>query len=125
MSFFFMLAAALPWILVIVAMVWFANRIQPSRDQRLDAEDLRELREQVTLTRDFLRDASERIRRLEAAVGPERLGPGRGTTGTAPGEPDPLGLGGGEEGAAGGPSGPRSPGDAAPPGERSGAEGTD
>ena len=67
------LASLLPWIFLFVsALVLIRVWNQPGPSE-LEREELRELREEVSLMRDFLADVLERIRRLESEAEGEAL----------------------------------------------------
>lgn len=74
--FFYLVVAILPWIVAFGAAVYLIHMWKKPGPDQLERNELRQLREEVELMRDFVRDALERIRRLEEGQGGERLRPG-------------------------------------------------
>jgi hypothetical protein len=69
----YLVVAVLPWIVAFGAAVYLIHIWKQPGPDRLDRDEVRQLREEVELMRDFVRDALERIRRLEEGQGGERL----------------------------------------------------
>lgn len=65
MQLIWMLAAMLPWLLLFGGGVYLIHLWKKPGHEQLHRAEVDELREQVSLMRDFIRDAMERIRRLE------------------------------------------------------------
>lgn len=73
------LAGILPWLVLFGGAVYLIRLSKRPGPDALDRAEVQDLREQVALMRDFLRDAMERLNRLEERVEEEgRLGPGEG-----------------------------------------------
>lgn len=72
-----LLGGLLPWLLMFGAAVYLIQLWKRPGPDQLDRAELAELREQVSLMRDFLRDAMERIRQLENADDDPALPPPR------------------------------------------------
>jgi hypothetical protein len=100
MTAWYFLMSVLPWVVLIGGAVYLGQLWKRPGPEQLHRAEVDELREQVSLMRDFIRDAMQRIARLEE----ERSG----------GRP----VGSGERPAL-------PPPDADPPGPRTSAEGTD
>ncbi|MGD2067706.1 MAG: hypothetical protein PVI57_03405 [Gemmatimonadota bacterium] len=71
MQVIWVLAAMLPWLLLFGGAVYLIHLWKRPGPEQLHRAEVDELREQVSLMRDFIRDAMERIRRLEEGRGRE------------------------------------------------------
>lgn len=85
----FILIGLLPWLLIFGAAVYLIHLWKRPGPDELQRSRIQDLEDQVSLMREFLRDAMERIRRLEEVEGLRPLPPAppAGTTGgSAPGD---------------------------------------
>lgn len=106
----FILVGLLPWLLIFGAAVYLVHLWKRPGPDELQRSRIQDLEDQVSLMREFLRDAMERIRRLEEVEGLRPLPP------VPPSETAGGAARGEERRALPGPPGPPGTPDDEPPG---------